>query len=212
MGIPTSPSWQTIKCVSCVAYIAAGVWKESFCHNIGANTEADPFTPSWELNGDYYQWGFITKAADGPAGESTPNASAPATWNTTPAADGSWTDEPSQKGPQDPCPMGFRIPSKSQWDGVVNNNTVSDPASATWTAGDNNYSSGKLFGSSLFLPAAGSRVFSDGSLFGRDSFGNYRSSSTVASTSDWYLLFSSAGAASSAGSRTSGFSLRCIAE
>jgi hypothetical protein len=52
--------WQCVKRVSCGAYIAAGVWKEFSCYNlgaVGATTEAYPFTPGWELNGNYYQWG-----------------------------------------------------------------------------------------------------------------------------------------------------------
>jgi hypothetical protein len=44
----------------CGAYIAPDVWKEFDCYNlaaIGKVTGADPFTPSWELNGGYWQWG-----------------------------------------------------------------------------------------------------------------------------------------------------------
>ena len=40
---------------NCGAYVAPGEWKIFKCHNLGADESADPFTPSWKLNGDYYQ-------------------------------------------------------------------------------------------------------------------------------------------------------------
>jgi uncharacterized protein (TIGR02145 family) len=205
----------TLSVSLCGAYVASGVWKAFSCYNlgaVGATTGADPFTPSWELNGDYYQWGTSTKAVDGPSDATTPNDSAPATWNTTGAADGSWTDIPSPKGPQDPCPTGFRVPSKTQWDGVISNNVISDPPGASWTAGINNYTSGKLYGSWLFLPGAGLRVPNSGALVVRGSTGYYWGSTVSGSDFAEYLTFSSVGANVSVGSRTSGLSLRCVAE
>jgi hypothetical protein len=44
-------------CSCCGAYIAAGVWKEFLCHNLGANTSLDPHTPVVGLQGAYIQWG-----------------------------------------------------------------------------------------------------------------------------------------------------------
>ena len=81
----------------------------------------------------------------------------------------------------------------------------------TWTNSSTNYSGGYRIGSSLFLPAAGSRGISSGSLFDRGSLGYYWSS-TESSSFAHYLYFSSSGAAMFANPRTYGFSLRCVAE
>ncbi|MCE2821587.1 MAG: hypothetical protein LW693_04075, partial [Saprospiraceae bacterium] len=53
----------------CGAYIAPGEWKEFMCYNLGAaNPKADPFIPSWEINGGYWQWGQLQMASTGPSG------------------------------------------------------------------------------------------------------------------------------------------------
>jgi len=206
----------TLSVSLCGAYVASGVWKAFSCYNlgaVGATTGADPFTPSWELNGDYYQWGTSTKAADGPSDATTPNDSAPATWNLTAAADGSWTDIPSPKGLQDPCPTGFRVPSKTQWIEVINpsNNVISNPPGASWSAAANNYSSGKLYGPGLFLPAAGIRNFNTGALLDRGFNGSYWSS-TVQGGDAYDLNFDPPGIGLFGSNRTTGHSLRCVAE
>lgn len=210
--------------VTCGAYVASGVWKEFLCYNlgaVGATTGANPFTPNWELLGNYYQWGYITPAAPGPSNASTPNDgdfnSFPTgfTWNSTRAADGSWTDTPIDKGGQDPCPDGFRVPSAGQWYGVWENNSITDPAGASWAAGINNYSSGKLFGPGLFLPAAGSRDPRNppgGELFMRGEIGWYWSSSISGSDEAWRLDFISTNPNVWPNIRLWGFSVRCIAE
>ncbi|MDZ7664857.1 MAG: hypothetical protein U5K27_05930 [Desulfotignum sp.] len=46
--------------IVCGAFVTPSVWKEFDCYNlaaIGKETNAHPFTPSWELNGGYWQWG-----------------------------------------------------------------------------------------------------------------------------------------------------------
>ena len=218
LGTPASPSWQVIIRRGCGAYVLAGVWKEFSCYNLGAaNTSVDPFTPSWEIIGGYWQWGRSAQAAPGPTGTdgSTPNDGVPGTWNTTAAANGAWVDAtPMTASPADnPCPTGFRIPSQTQWGGVINNtlNPQSDEGS-NWTAGATNYTTGKNFGSALFLPAAGGRGSSTGTLFNRGSFGYYWSSSEDGTGNAWFLTFNSGGANVSNYYRTNGFSVRCVAE
>jgi len=215
--------------VDCGAYVAAGQWKEFSCHNLGvANTSADPFTPSWEIIGGYWQWGRSAEAAPGPTGTggSTPNDGIPSTWtpagaawNTSNAADGSWVDAsttttPTAKGPADPCPAGFRVPSKTQWEGVKDNtlNPQSNVGGSTWTASSTNYSTGKKLGPGLFLPAAGYRV-NTGELSFRGSNGSYWSSTENTSSFAWHLNFNSSMAdENSYDTRTKGFSVRCIVE
>jgi uncharacterized protein (TIGR02145 family) len=213
MGIPSSPLWQKIKCISCGAYVAVGEWKEFMCYNLGANTDADPFTPSWEINGDYYQWGRIAVAAGGPTDAMTPNDGAVAGWDTNGAADGSWADAPAAKTANDPCPSGFRVPTKDQFDGVLDPslNPQSVPAGASWASGVNNYNSGRNVGPALFLPAAGFRSSSDGSLAFRNQVGYYWSS-TIFAPLFYRLTVQSGSVTVQFAVRANGYSVRCIAE
>jgi len=195
----------------CGAYVAAGVWKQFSCYNlgaVGATTGADPFTPSWELNGDYYQWGSSTKAADGPSAIDVPNNTAPAGWSSTAPAT-SWNDLNTDNSP---CPLGFRVPSQSQWQSVLGNNAISDFPGGSWTAGINNYTIGKFFGPGLFLPASGFRLYPDGSLLNRGSFGIYWSSTAVGSVSANNLVFQSGAANMDNDLRANAPSVRCIAD
>jgi uncharacterized protein (TIGR02145 family) len=199
-------NWQKVKCTSCGAYVASGVWKEFMCHNLGANTDVDPFTPSADLNGNYYQWGRSTIAANAP-----PSDAIVGSWNGTDANDGSWVD--NTKTGSDPCPDGYRVPTIAQWTGVRNFNQQT-ASGINWTAGASNFSTGRFFGPALFLPATGSRSNSDGALSDRGRFGNYWSSTQVDGTAvSYYLNFWSSGSGSSNDSqRAFGYPVRCIAE
>ncbi len=202
--------------ISCGAYVAAGVWKAFKCHNLGADESADPFTPSWKLNGAYYQWGRSAVAAPGPTGPSAGEANAGAItgWNTTAASNGAWAD--GSKTANDPCPTGFRVPTKAQWDAVCNttlNPTRSFPG--TWSNSNTNYSSGLRIGSGatgLFLPTAGYRDSINGSLSNRGSNGFYWSSTADGSSLSSYLLFDAEYALTISNNRNLGFSVRCVAE
>jgi uncharacterized protein (TIGR02145 family) len=197
---------------NCGAYIAPGVWKEFMCHNLGAaNPDADPFTPSWEINGGYWQWGRAGMAAPGPSGPSAPNSGSISGWNTTDAPNGSWSD--AVKTANDPCPSGYRVPTRAQWAGVISNNAISN-AGSFWISSSTNYSTGKRFGDRLFLPAAGNRIGNDGSLGFRGFSGDYWSSSENSSFGDSFFLgfFSSGVGMYSSGIRRYGLSLRCITE
>jgi uncharacterized protein (TIGR02145 family) len=200
--------------ISCGAYVAAGVWKAFKCHNLGADESADPFTPDWKLNGNYYQWGRSGVAANGPTGPSSGEANDGAItgWNTTAASNGDWAD--SSKTANDPCPAGFRVPTKAQWEAVLNttlNPTRSLPG--TWSNSSTNYSSGLRIGSGatgLFLPTAGYRRDSNGSLSNRGSNGFYWSSTADGSSVSSYLLFDPEYALTISNNRNLGFSVRCI--
>jgi uncharacterized protein (TIGR02145 family) len=203
----------------CKAKIDATTYRDFMCYNLGAaNTSADPFTPGWEINGGYWQWGRIAQAAPGPTGSGTGQANdgAISGWNSTDAADGSWAD--GSKTANDPCPTGFRVPTKAHWDGVVANNTRTNVG--TFSDNATNYGAGKKFGDNLMLPAAGYRYYGDGSLGNRGYYGYYWSSTEYGLDDAWSLYLYSTGTdtgnayyySSFDGSRSSGFSVRCIAE
>lgn len=215
--------------VACGAFVASGVWKDFMCHNLGANTSADPLVPSWELTGNYYQWGrnptcFARDGVDGsnpcsspvygaagPWGSTTANDNAGAItgWSTTAAANGAWAD--GSKTASDPCPPGFKVPSSAQWTAVVNANLNSRTNIGSWSDSSTNYSSGILIGSSLFLPAAGFRESSNGSLTARGIYGVYWSS-TQSGGNALGLLFLSGSGFMNEGNRVSAYPVRCVAQ
>jgi hypothetical protein len=211
----------------CGAYVAPGVWKDFDCYNlaaIGKTTNDDPFTPSWRLIGGYWQWGrkgpdpsqwYDTNTehfAHGPTGpgDSEANDNTISGWDKTDAPDGSWSD--TTKTANDPCPAGYRVPTISQWDGVLNNNTQSTVG--TWSNSPTNYSAARFFGNDLMLPAAGYHSSKSGPLKYRGYFGYYLSSLGPAGSGycagGLGFLSSTAGASSTL--RRRGHSVRCVAE
>jgi uncharacterized protein (TIGR02145 family) len=220
---------QVKDCACCGAFVASGVWRQFMCHNLGANESADPFTPSWELNGHYYQWGrnptcFGRDGTDGvnpcsspvygaaaPWGNTTDNDNAGIItgWSTTAASNGAWVD--GSKTANDPCPAGWRVPTATQLTGLANNTLNPRTSVGSWTNSSTNYGTGFRFGQSLFLPAAGRRNGSGGSLDFRGSDGNYWSSAESSSDAQRLYFFSSVAIMDTI-NRTFGFSLRCVAE
>jgi hypothetical protein len=218
-------------CVCCGAFVAAGDWRAFMCHNLGAVETADPFTPSWQLNGNYYQWGrnptcFGRDGTDAANTCSSPVFGAAAPWGNTTANDNAgaisgwalniyastndWLD--SIKTANDPCPAGFRVFTNAQAQGLAipQNNTWSIVGS--WTAGSTNYTSGRFFGSLLFLPAAGSTP--DGQLSGRGGVGNYWTSSFGGSSGQGRALYFTESIVDnfSGVNGDRGYSVRCIAD
>jgi uncharacterized protein (TIGR02145 family) len=210
----------------CRAKINSTTFRNFMCHNLGAaNTLVDPFEPSWEINGGYWQWGRkgpgpsawlnsnSTNFAHGPTGPGLANANAFAItgWSTVGAPDGAWSD--NAKTANDPCPAGYRVPTIEQWVGMIENNT--EIPVGTWTSGVAAYNTGRFYGNSLFLPAAGFRdnANSPGGLSNRNNVGLYWSSTECLGDCSMNMIFDiDDSSASNIGPRTPGYSLRCIAE
>jgi uncharacterized protein (TIGR02145 family) len=215
--------------VGCGAYVASGQWKQLMCHNLGANTSVDPLTPSWELNGNYYQWGrkptcfgrdgvdgtntcsSPVYGASGPWGNTTSNDNAGSItgWSSTAASTGSWAD--ASKTTNDPCPTGFRVPTKTQWEGVINSSLNTYTLVGTWSSSAR-YASGVRFGSTLFLPASGNREQVAGSQSNAGVAGLYWTSTQNSTSNSWYTLVGNNSITMLQNSKNIGMSVRCIAE
>jgi uncharacterized protein (TIGR02145 family) len=189
-------------------FVASGVLKVFMAYNLGADTALDPHTPVQGIHGNYYQWGRKFSVANA----STSTAAIDG-WNTSIAVNGSWSD--GSKTANDPCPPGYRVPTRTQWDGVIANNT----ASRTGNFADNvtNFGSAIHLGpdvntKNLTLPAAGQRDNTNGALNSRGRTGYYWGSAGAGSGAGT-LNFGGIGSARTSNlDRNHGYSVRCISE
>lgn len=188
--------------VSTVTSTTGKVWMD---RNLGASRVATSSTDS-EAYGDLYQWGRDTDGHEKRTSQTTSTLSSSDTpghgkFITINSGNYDWRSPQNNNlwqgvnGINNPCPEGFRIPTAAEW----------DAERASWT---NNNSAG-AFASPLKLPVAGSRDFSNGSLYGVGSIGYYWSG-TVDGTLAQSLLFYSGLADMSLSNRAYGFSVRCL--
>ncbi|GHT31256.1 hypothetical protein FACS189434_00700 [Bacteroidia bacterium] len=158
---------------------------------------AGTFAATPESAGKFYQWN--RKKAWAAEGETIEN------WDSTDVAGTEWT------AANDPSPAGWRVPTTEELKTLFDTEKVTNE----WTT--QNGVGGRLFtdkttNNSLFLPAAGGRGNSDGTLFYAGSSGYYWSSTQYGSNNAYALFFFSGGAGWSYCSRSYGFSVRAVAE
>lgn len=157
----------------CGAYLGPNQtqWKSFMCHNLGADTNADPFIPSAAIHGAKYQWGRSVEAAIQAQDQSTTGAISG--WNSIGAPIGSWSD--TAKTVNGPCPKGYKVPSSDQWQKVIDNNKITRAGS--WADSPTNYNTVIKLGEDLFLPTEGYRS-TNSLLYNRGNTGFYWSSSS----------------------------------
>jgi len=139
-----------IKLRGCGAYLGPNKtnWKTFMCHNLGADYSRDPFLPSDKIHGDKYQWGMkypIVKQ-----NEDVYESPRKTGWNRN-VAYNTWN-----RGLEDPCPSGWRLPTSGEWESVLNNNKeikLGNWYAKTLKVDD----AGVGVGINMMLPAAGKR-------------------------------------------------------
>ncbi len=153
----TSVPGQTIK----TARINGIIWMRNNLGDNRANPDQPPFDQS-----NYYQFGRSTVVADA----STQAGEIPG-WNTTNAPSNAWnsgTEAAPIKTGNDPCPNGYRIPTYTEFQSLLNNTTRSNIGSTP--PSDTNFDNARVYTSNrnkavqLALPKIGSRNFSKGRL------------------------------------------------
>ncbi|OOG19781.1 hypothetical protein BWD42_07735 [Sphingobacterium sp. CZ-UAM] len=165
-----------------VVSINGKVWMR---HNLGADYSLDPDqNPSVQgLIGNYYQWGRPAIVADG-----FTNPNIISGWTSNEVTDAtlwnSGTEATPIKTVNDPCPDGFRVPTRTEYFRLVADATTSNIGN--WTGGDTNYSAAKVLTSKrkadvvMTLPSGGYRNFDQGQLLGRAQDSYYWFTTTTA--------------------------------
>ncbi|MDV4140846.1 hypothetical protein CMT31_05590 [Elizabethkingia anophelis] len=218
---PGNKSNLTINLNKCGVYLGAGntQWNDFMCYNLGADQSMDPFTASALVHGDKYQWGAQTGETGYYYSQSDDqsNSGAILDWNTVGKPNGSWSD--SSKTLNDPCPPGYRVPTRTEWQNIINNNKNIERV-GSW-ANDGNYTSALYFRDAsnirtLMLPTTGFRDALSGTPLYRGNTGLYWSSneSTTSFPLGQYsygLYIGPSTLSTSNVSRVHGLAVRCIA-
>jgi uncharacterized protein (TIGR02145 family) len=180
-------------CSCCGAYAAPGKWLNFLCHNLGADESADPFTPAAAIHGAKYKWGAKSPALTQSEDQTPTNDSGYSTsdWANKCCTSANPKDVDWNMETDNPCPAGWRVPTRDEWMAVLGNNSMI--MVGNWIEGENSYLNGYWVGTSLFLPAAGYRRNDNGSLFWRGFVGDYVCSNTddSANNKGYFLFFRS---------------------
>ena len=148
-------------------------------------------------HGKFYQWNRkVAWATPGSASR----------WDTSTPSGSTWEEA------NNPCPKGFVVPSKAQWDALI------AACNATYMSGSwslSNYGYLTLTdktnsANKLEFPAVGYRHNTDGVLENAGTWGNYWSSNQQDSLYAYYMGFNSSSVNTDWGNRRSGYSVRCV--
>jgi uncharacterized protein (TIGR02145 family) len=199
-------------------------WLTFACHNLGGlDITSDSQTLTQAHHGDWYRFGAaVASLTNVAANDGYSNTSE---WSKKPVfitSDVAWPNTSiDANGVGNPCPAGWRLPTNPEFAAAINktasngelgtvNNELAYPG--TWGGSNTNFSAYIKVGDYLYLPAAGIRHFSNGSLnnYPRGSHGYYWSRSAQ-SSSGWHAYFSNRSSNVGSSDRANGFSVRCVA-
>jgi len=155
------------------------------------------FAANPEDAGMFYQW---NRKIGWSATDPMINSNGGTTWDSSIPTGTTW------EAANNVCPSGWRVPTEAEIESL----SASD---SQWTT--RNGVNGRIFGSgdnTIFLPAAGCRISSNGSFGNAGSIGLYWSSTQVFSDIVYNLDFRSGFAYRLGISRNFGFSVRCVAD
>ena len=195
-------TWQLLSPVPTV-YSSGHEWMD---RNLGATRVAESFD-DLQAYGNLYQWGRFSDGHESRTSLTTTTQSPGDTpvdgkfiygsddWRSTPN-DNLWQDS----GINNPCPPGFRLPTKVEWEAEM----------LSWSSHD----AAGAYASPLKLTLAGDRWSNDGSVNDEGEFGYYITSTLDGNTPSvpYRLLIFQGGASVGTGSsyRAKGCSIRCI--
>ena len=151
------------------------------------------FAENPEDAGMFYQW---NRRVGWSASNPMVNSDGGSTWDRTEATGTTWESS------NDPCPAGWRVPTQAELQSLSNVTSI-------WTT--INGVNGRLFGFSpnqIFLPAVGTRMWSNGGLLAVN--GNFWSNAPSGGFNAHNLAITSSGVAMLTDSRASGRSVRCV--
>lgn len=204
--------------------INGAIWMR---HNVGVDTNLDPDQNplTSAIHGNYYQWGRNAIVA-GPTANSTNgnwirNNAAATAWNTG-------TETAPAKTSLDPCPLGYRIPTRTEVQKLITDVVATNQG--PFTTGNAQFVSAKILTSKrksdvkLTFPAqgyfnvAGSEFnnYAPTAIVNRGSRGDYHTSS-ASGTNIWQYNFTSNSISAgnltgNAAYRSQSRNIRCIAE
>jgi uncharacterized protein (TIGR02145 family) len=154
--------------------------------------------------GNFFQWGSNV-AWKNNGDEPTRLDGVAATWSAVPAGDGV-TPWPAAT---DPCPTGWRVPTKDELAVLQNTSLVS----STWGNGGRSFVDVATPANVVFFPAVGYRSNGDGILTSAGSYGRYWSDMPVGETYGYGLDFNADLLTPDySASRLRGFSVRCVVD
>jgi uncharacterized protein (TIGR02145 family) len=110
----------------------------------------------------------------------------------------------------DPSPAGWRVPTFSEIYTLLDEDVESNKWVTTPVSG--RLFTDKMSGNTLFLPAVGGRLSSDGSLFDAGLDGNYWSSTAYGAAIAYYMSFFTPSVDYYYDPRGYGYTVRCVAK